>query len=350
MSKLDQEEKEILEAFERGELKSVPNKEAELKRHREYAAATQGGPVEQQAPIGEMPLSEESHTRPSQSHKSVGRDALRAYLQRSEVRLSTMHRIGGAFISGAGLLVLLPLFLKDAIAALIGIFFRPTPELIELLKLPAPVFAIPALIALMIPLYALYLLLRELILFYFSANIPEPRRSDGKRIFHPRFALTGIPFADDEGGEVKKELRKLQFEGPLRYFLLPHDMREKDWLDNLLKDKQTSTVALPEDSPSLSNVKKEGDFDEMRMAFGLAGAYDRPLVKEVAKSELSLIRHNLVLRRLVMRYMKALLLFIWTAIVLFFILPWVENMPRSQALADLTGGFLVWSGSVLSHM
>jgi predicted DNA binding CopG/RHH family protein len=40
MSTLDQEEKEILEAFERGELKSVPNKEAELKRHREYASAT----------------------------------------------------------------------------------------------------------------------------------------------------------------------------------------------------------------------------------------------------------------------------------------------------------------------
>ena len=40
MSKLNQEEKEILEAFERSESKSVPNKEAELKRHREYAAAT----------------------------------------------------------------------------------------------------------------------------------------------------------------------------------------------------------------------------------------------------------------------------------------------------------------------
>lgn len=40
MSKLDQEEKEILEAFDRGELKSIPNKEAELKRHKEYAAAT----------------------------------------------------------------------------------------------------------------------------------------------------------------------------------------------------------------------------------------------------------------------------------------------------------------------
>ncbi len=40
MPKLDKEEREILEAFERGELKSIPNKTAELKRHREYAAAT----------------------------------------------------------------------------------------------------------------------------------------------------------------------------------------------------------------------------------------------------------------------------------------------------------------------
>lgn len=40
MSKLDQEEEEVLDAFESGELKSVPNKESELKRHKEYAAAT----------------------------------------------------------------------------------------------------------------------------------------------------------------------------------------------------------------------------------------------------------------------------------------------------------------------
>ncbi|MGH6636844.1 MAG: hypothetical protein ACRED0_12205 [Gammaproteobacteria bacterium] len=70
---------------------------------------------------------------------------MRCELTCSEARFAfvPMHRIGGAFISGAGLLVLLPLFLKDAIAALIGVF-RPTPELIELLKLPSPVFAIPA--------------------------------------------------------------------------------------------------------------------------------------------------------------------------------------------------------------
>lgn len=40
MSKLDQEETEVLEAFDRGELNSVLNKEVELKRHKEYAAAT----------------------------------------------------------------------------------------------------------------------------------------------------------------------------------------------------------------------------------------------------------------------------------------------------------------------
>ena len=40
MPKLDKEEREILEAFEHGKLKSIPNKTAELKRHREYAAAT----------------------------------------------------------------------------------------------------------------------------------------------------------------------------------------------------------------------------------------------------------------------------------------------------------------------
>jgi predicted DNA binding CopG/RHH family protein len=40
MARLDKEEREILQAFEQGELKSIPEKETELKKHREYAAAT----------------------------------------------------------------------------------------------------------------------------------------------------------------------------------------------------------------------------------------------------------------------------------------------------------------------
>ncbi len=42
MSKLvlEPEEREILEAFERGELQSIPDKDAELKKHQAYAAST----------------------------------------------------------------------------------------------------------------------------------------------------------------------------------------------------------------------------------------------------------------------------------------------------------------------
>ena len=40
MSKLDKEEIEILEAFERGELKSSAGRELEIKKHKEYAAST----------------------------------------------------------------------------------------------------------------------------------------------------------------------------------------------------------------------------------------------------------------------------------------------------------------------
>ena len=40
MSRLDREEREILEAYESGKLKPARGKKAELKRHKEYAEAT----------------------------------------------------------------------------------------------------------------------------------------------------------------------------------------------------------------------------------------------------------------------------------------------------------------------
>ena len=42
------------------------------------------------------------------------RAAMRAFLQRSEVRLSTIHRVGQALLGGSALVLLLPLFLRDA--------------------------------------------------------------------------------------------------------------------------------------------------------------------------------------------------------------------------------------------
>lgn len=40
MAKIDADEREILEAFEADRLKPIANKEAEMQKHREYAAAT----------------------------------------------------------------------------------------------------------------------------------------------------------------------------------------------------------------------------------------------------------------------------------------------------------------------
>lgn len=37
---LDQEEQEILDAFESGEIQSIPNAKEEIEKHRKYAAAT----------------------------------------------------------------------------------------------------------------------------------------------------------------------------------------------------------------------------------------------------------------------------------------------------------------------
>lgn len=45
--------------------------------------------------------------------------ALRAYLQRCEVRLSTVHRVASALLSGAGLVVLFPALAKDSVARII---------------------------------------------------------------------------------------------------------------------------------------------------------------------------------------------------------------------------------------
>ena len=40
---------------------------------------------------------------------------MRGFLQRCEVRLSTMHRVATALLSGAGILVLLPALERDAV-------------------------------------------------------------------------------------------------------------------------------------------------------------------------------------------------------------------------------------------
>lgn len=278
--------------------------------------------------------------------------AMRGFLQRAEVRLSTMHRIGGAFLSGAGLLLLLPVFAKDALSALADAFVRMWPLVSEQAPLNVWIFLylVPPVVVFAIPLYAIWALLRELSIFYFSASIPAngyTSKFADELPFHPRFALTAIPLCDDENPILKQYLRKVQFTTSLKRFLLSPNKRRIANLKAQMGTEDGKRVALPADSDLLQSVTGAGSsdlpphFDEMRLAFGLAGAYNRGLADEVAKSELSLIRHNLVLRRLVLRYMKALLSIIWTAMIFFVLLACLSAINKAPS-TEVSGLVCFW--------
>src|SRR5437870_4023402 len=112
--------------------------------------------------------------------------AMRAYLQRAEVRLSTMHRVASAFLGGAGLLILFPVFFGGVISGLLRSFLGPPPGVLPLISsfLLAATFCI----SVATPLYALYLLLRDLVHFYFVGHSP----GFPSKLFNPRFVLSGI--------------------------------------------------------------------------------------------------------------------------------------------------------------
>lgn len=294
----------------------------------------------------------ESHkARRSETEGSHAHAVMRAYLQRGEVRLSTMHRIAGAFLSGAGILILLPILLRDSLSTLVKVlveFAVTEPWYVVLLC-----YVLPCLIVFGIPLWSLWLLLKDLTAFYFTANVPpgkQPPIPAGSRprfntAFHPRFALTGIPFADDESPETKKRIREYQFNTPLMFFLLPPNEDQQSWLREMEGSSDGKKVALPADE-WLAECYDDEAAKALRMAFGLAGAYNRDLIEEVAKLELSLIRHNIHLRRLVLRYMKALLIIIWTATVAYVFSSLVLELRANLRLPAAVAALWLWSSLV----
>ena len=92
--------------------------------------------------------------------------------------LATMHRIAGTFLSGAGLLLLIPAFIRGGFADAWQFISRlPGP-----LDTKMPLFVMLSACA-FLPLYALYLLVRDLVQFYFVAQ----HVGDAPGDFLPRF-------------------------------------------------------------------------------------------------------------------------------------------------------------------
>jgi hypothetical protein len=234
--------------------------------------------------------------------------AMRAYLQRTEVRLSTMHRVAGAFLSGAGLLFLVPVFLRDAFIRL----FTVVSTHIYANQFQFVVLLLMLTITLGLPLWALYLLIRDIVLFYFTAYHAGLKEN----FFHPRFILSGITFSEDESPRVKKLIIKSQETEAMRRFVVPQDRKDRDYYSNILKSTDNQIIPATRRGFEYSDDEDKRDIEFYYTAFGLTGAIDRPLIGEVAKMEMSLVRHALHLRHLVLRYAKALVMFLLTTILL----------------------------------
>jgi hypothetical protein len=119
----------------------------------------------------------------------------RAYLQRGETRLSTFHRVAGSFISGAGLLTLLPVLINQTFSGLFAaMVFVSMPGLPPAGGWQRWLALVPVLASIALPLVALYLLIRELTTFYFTAR---SFRQDSSKRQYPRFILSGILVSTD---------------------------------------------------------------------------------------------------------------------------------------------------------
>ncbi|MBL8134965.1 MAG: hypothetical protein JNL42_24125 [Anaerolineae bacterium] len=289
------------------------------------------------------------------------RNAMRAYLQRTEVRLSTLHRIAVAFVSGAGLLLLLPVFFKDEITVLVRVFLNTILDQVMTLDSGAMLshgllyltLIFPFILSLAIPLYALYLLLKDVVHFYFTIYSPG-FPSD---LMTPTFALSGVGFSPDESPEAKRRILAYQYQHSSAInFAIPFSPeRRKAYFDAIINGTErriipeTRTYDAVAATGALTEETDPATVERFGAAFGLARTLDRQLVEEVATSEISLVRHILYLRRMMLRYMKTLMMFIWTTLVTFIMLPFLQE-DRVPRFVIMAAGYLLWAVLVMPVM
>ncbi|MEZ5244145.1 MAG: hypothetical protein R2707_03545 [Acidimicrobiales bacterium] len=224
------------------------------------------------------------------------RAAARAFVARCEVRLSTFHRIAVGMLSGAGLLVVLPVVARDSVSGVLRSLLIDGIGVADL----ALVVAVVAMLA--VPMVALWLLFADLTRFYFHAN---HLGGDGRDVFTPRFTLTSLRLPSDELGDAASEqLAASRTDPRIVELLVPTNDRSRRRVDRQLQ------VYTGLDSG-------HDDVTRARGLFALAASTSRPLLEEVAKVEHGMVRHVLRLRGLVLRYVKALLALLTTALAVY---------------------------------
>lgn len=234
------------------------------------------------------------------------RAAMRAFLQRCEVRLSTMHRVATALLSGAGILVLLPAVERDSIIQVMRSLL--TGELTWPRALSAAAIAMSILLS----LAALWLVIVELTRFYFHANHVAHIGPDGMpvEVFTPRFTLTGLRLpADELGADTDAEYDAVHTSTSNVRLLVAGNDRARAKID-----RQVSAYPGLVD-PALAAV--DADRARAEALFELAASRRRTLVEEVSKVEYGMVRHMVRLQVIILRYVKALLVIVATTLAAF---------------------------------
>jgi len=257
------------------------------------------------------------------------RAAVRAYLQRSEVRLSTVHRVASALLSGAGLMVLLPAVARDSVVDVVHALVAGSVTAPDLLLL----VAVGASLAL--PVTALLFLLRDLTQFYFHAN--HVRHEHGET-FTPRFTLTALRLpADELGPEAAARLDAARRTDAAVELLVPSNDAARARVDQRLR-----VYGLGEGADA-------SDVGRADALFALAASHPRDLLEEVAKVEHGMVRHVLRGQTIVLRYVKALLALLTTAMATFAAAAVVDR-PGSLGVGDrawLAAILLAWAPVVI---
>lgn len=228
------------------------------------------------------------------------RAAMRAFLQRCEVRLSTMHRVATALLSGAGILVLLPALERDAVVQVLGSLLAGPVSWSQAL------LAVGVVGAIALALSSLWLVVLELTRFYFHSNhMMTDVGSEHHEVFSARFTLTALRLPDDELSPAASADYGSRHAAPEQVELLvAKNPKARDRID---RQMAAYPGLLPDDAP---------DADAARAAalFALAASHRRSLAEEVTKVEYGIVRHANRLQVIVLRYVKALLVIVATSL------------------------------------
>lgn len=256
---------------------------------------------------------------------SEDRAAVRAFVQRAEVRLSTVHRVASALLSGAGLMVLLPAVQRDTVVIVLRELLTGPGDRVDVL------LAVAVLMSVLVPLVALALLFRDLTTFYFHANHLGAPGEPGE--FAPRFTLTGLQLPMDDlspGGRT----------------VLDRARRQPSTMELLVPDNDASRERIDEriDVYELAPTGELDDRARVDALFDLTASQSRSLAEEVAKIEHGLARHLLGIQNIVLRYAKALLALLATALCAYAAAGVVESGPiDAGARSWLAAILMVWT-------